>query len=219
LSPRRSFERWKEQVAGHSAPWRSIEIRLARELSENISITMFIHQVDLLNERLHRTNQYLASLATTDSLTDTWNRYRIEQELEKEIAIARRYTRPCTLLLFDIDNFKRFNDVHGHEAGDRVLKVIAHEVAACLRDSDNLGRWGGEEFIVLAANSTLDDGAELAERLRVHVEALDFGELGRVTISVGVAEWQRGDTRKALVARADEAMYRAKNSGQNCVRH
>jgi len=81
-----------------------------------------------------------------------------------------------------------------------------------------LGRWGGEEFIVLAANSTLDDGAQLAERLRAHVEALDFGELGGVTISVGVAEWRKGDTRKALVARADEAMYRAKNSGRNCVK-
>ncbi len=219
MNPRRSFERWEEQMAGHSAPWRSIEIRLARELSENISITMFIDQVDLLNERLRRTNQYLASLATTDSLTDTWNRYRIEQELEKEVAVARRYARPCTLLLFDIDNFKRFNDVHGHEAGDRVLKVIAHEVTGCLRESDNLGRWGGEEFIVLAANSTLDDGAQLAERLRSHVEALDFGELGVVTISVGVAEWRKGDTRKALVARADEAMYRAKNSGRNCVRY
>ncbi|WP_438958211.1 diguanylate cyclase [Porticoccus sp.] len=219
INPRRSFDRWEEQVAGHSPPWRSIEIRLARELSENISITMFIHQVDMLNERLRKTNQYLASLATTDSLTDTWNRYRIEQELEKEVAVARRYTRPCTLLLFDIDNFKRFNDVHGHEAGDRVLKVIAHEVTGCLRESDNLGRWGGEEFIVLAANSTLDDGAQLAERLRLHVEALDFGELGVVTISVGVAEWRKGDTRKALVARADEAMYRAKNSGRNCVKY
>lgn len=87
-----------------------------------------------------------------------------------------------------------------------------------LRESDNLGRWGGEEFIVLAANSTLDDGAQLAERLRAHLEALDFGELGGVTISVGVAEWRKGDTRKALVARADEAMYRAKNSGRNCVK-
>jgi len=218
ISPRKSFTRWAEQVAGHSLPWRAIEIRLARELSENISITMFIHQIDQLNERLHKTNQYLASLATTDSLTDTWNRYRIEQELEKEVAIARRYARPCVVLLFDIDNFKRFNDVHGHEAGDRVLKIIAQEASACLRDSDNLGRWGGEEFIVLAANSTLDDGVQLAERLRAHVEALDFGELGGVTISVGVAEWRKGDTRKALVARADEAMYRAKNSGRNCVK-
>jgi diguanylate cyclase (GGDEF)-like protein len=70
--------------------------------------------------------------------------------------------------------------------------------------------WGGEEFIVLAANRTQDDGAQLAERLRAHVEVLDFGEPGWVTISVGVAEWRKGDTRKALVARADEAMYLAK---------
>jgi len=119
-------------------------------------------------------------------------------------------------LLFDIDHFKQFNDQHGHEAGDRVLKTLATTVESCLRAGDRFGRWGGEEFLILTGIDP--KGAELlAERLRRKVEEIDLGDLGQVTISIGVASYHPGDNRKQLVARADQAMYQAKSEGRNRV--
>ncbi len=90
-------------------------------------------------------------------------------------------------------------------------------VGQCIRDTDHLGRWGGEEFVVLATHSRLEDAAKLAERLREAIEAIDFVDIGRITVSIGVAAWARGDTSSELIDRADRAMYRAKEGGRNRV--
>ncbi|WP_372609297.1 sensor domain-containing diguanylate cyclase, partial [Halomonas sp.] len=115
------------------------------------------------------------SLAYSDGLTGAWNRYRMELAIDAEINAADRYGSPCTLLLFDVDHFKLFNDTHGHEAGDRVLIELCKTIQASLRISDTLGRWGGEEFLVLASHSDQQSGLQLAERLRQGVEAMDLG--------------------------------------------
>ncbi|MBS9405747.1 GGDEF domain-containing protein, partial [Halomonas sp. TRM85114] len=112
---------------------------------------------------------------------------------------------------------KHFNDTHGHEAGDEVLVTLCSVLQRILRPTDSLGRWGGEEFIVLSSDCDAVGGMHLAERLRQRTEALDLGNLGSVTISVGVAAWRPGESRKTLVARADQAMYRAKEGGRNRV--
>ncbi|SEM22842.1 GGDEF domain-containing protein [Halomonas daqiaonensis] len=210
LTPRRSFAQWQEEVRGRSRAWRAIECRAAGDLAKNLAVLTSSHEIAQLNEKLK-------SLAYSDSLTGTWNRYRMEGAIDAEFNAAERHDRPFAVLLFDIDYFKHFNDTQGHEAGDEVLVTLSRVLQNILRPTDNLGRWGGEEFLVLASDCDLIGGRHLAERLRRSAEALDLGKLGRVTISVGVAAWRPGESRKTLVARADQAMYRAKEGGRNRV--
>jgi diguanylate cyclase (GGDEF)-like protein len=217
MTPRRSFAQWREEVRGLSLTWTLTEHRVVGELAKDLAVLSASHEVAVLNKRLNDANQRLRTLAYNDSLTGVWNRYRMELAIDAEINAADRYGSPCTLLLFDVDHFKHFNDTHGHEAGDRVLIELCETIQNSLRISDTLGRWGGEEFLVLASHSDRKSGLQLAERLRQVVEDMDLGDLGRVTISIGIADWRKGDTRKRLVARADRAMYRAKEGGRNRV--
>ncbi|MDZ7784531.1 MAG: diguanylate cyclase [Halioglobus sp.] len=224
LSPRHSFASWEEEVRGTSAEWTRLEQEAAMDLAEDLAVAMSSKALQEANARLEEeqealreANRQLEELASTDSLTGVWNRYHLEASIDTEISAAQRYERPCGVILFDIDHFKHFNDTHGHEAGDRVLKEVTAAVAGNLRDTDHLGRWGGEEFLVLVTNSDLDNSARLAERLRQAVTALDLGELGSVTASFGVAGYRDGDSRRSLVKRADLAMYRAKEAGRNRV--
>jgi diguanylate cyclase (GGDEF)-like protein len=217
MTPRRSFAQWQEEVNGLSLAWTRTEHRVVGDLAKDLAVLSATHEIAQLNQRLNDANRQLQSQAYSDSLTGAWNRYRMELAIDAEINAADRYGSPCTLLLFDVDHFKHFNDTHGHEAGDRVLIELCKTIQASLRISDTLGRWGGEEFLVLASHSDQQSGLQLAERLRQGVEAMDLGKLGRVTISIGVAGWRKGDTRKRLVARADHAMYRAKEGGRNRV--
>lgn len=219
LSPRSSFDTWVEQVKGQSREWTAIEQQAAADLAEDLAVAASAHRIERLNSRLEEANRHLSELAQTDALTQVWNRYRMEQALDLEIAAASRYERPCSVILLDIDHFKQFNDNYGHEAGDKVLTTVAREIESGLRSTDQLGRWGGEEFIILAANSGLEESMQLAERLRSSIAALSLGELGQVTFSAGLAEWRAGDNRRSLVDRADQAMYRAKNAGRNQVCH
>ncbi len=217
LGPRHSFDTWVEEVHGLSHPWLPIERQAALDLAEDLAVAISAQRIAELNKQLQQANRELALLAHTDALTQSWNRYRMELALDEELSASDRYDRPCSVLLFDVDHFKQFNDRHGHEAGDRVLSGLAASVKASLRPTDHLGRWGGEEFIVLAANTELEGARELGERLRRDIAGVDFGALGAVTISVGVAQRAAGESRKSLVARADEAMYRAKQRGRNRV--
>ncbi|WP_181421981.1 sensor domain-containing diguanylate cyclase [Halomonas sp. LBP4] len=217
MTPRRSFAQWQEEVKGRSRAWRAIERRAAGDLAKSLAVLTSTHEIAQLNERLHHANCKLKSLAYSDSLTGTWNRYRMEKAIDAELNAAERHDRPFAVLLFDIDHFKHFNDTHGHETGDQVLVTLCRVLQNILRPTDNLGRWGGEEFIVLASDCDLVGGLHLAERLRQSTEEPDLGNLGGVTISIGVATWYPGDSRKTLVARADQAMYRAKEGGRNQV--
>ncbi|MCA1769038.1 MAG: diguanylate cyclase [Halomonas sp.] len=211
LTPRRSFAQWQDEVKGRSRPWRAIECRAAGDLAKNLAVLISSQEITQLNKKLE-------SLAYSDGLTGTWNRYRMEQAIDAELNASGRHDRSFALLLFDIDHFKHFNDAHGHEAGDEVLVTLCRVLQNKLRPTDNLGRWGGEEFIVLASDCDLVGGMHLAERLRQSAEELDLGNLGGVTISIGVATWRREDSLKTLVARADQAMYRAKEGGRNQVK-
>ncbi|SDJ64301.1 sensor domain-containing diguanylate cyclase [Billgrantia gudaonensis] len=217
LAPRRSFAEWQEKVSDHSRVWRRSERRAASDLAENLAAIIASHEIHLLNARLRQVNDRLERLASHDSLTGVWNRYRIEQAIEDEIAAATRYSRDCALLLFDVDHFKAVNDDHGHEVGDKVLMTLVSRVEETLRETDRLGRWGGEEFIVLATGTDARGAEELAERIRQRIMDTHFEEVGRVTASIGIAACRPQDDLKTLVARADHAMYQAKQTGRNCV--
>ncbi|WP_168014807.1 sensor domain-containing diguanylate cyclase [Halomonas salinarum] len=210
LSPRNSFAVWQEVVFGRSRIWPRKERRAAEELAEHLAVLIANHEIHLLNDHLER-------LATHDSLTGVWNRYRIEQAIEAEVTATHRYQRDCALLLFDVDHFKAINDEYGHEAGDRVLKTVVSVVDANLRETDRLGRWGGEEFIVLATGTTTSGARELAERLRQQIATTSFEQVGTVTVSIGVSACQPEDSAKTLIGRADQAMYQAKQSGRNRI--
>ncbi len=166
---------------------------------------------------LTRAVEDLKLRATTDRLTGALNRGRLEENAQFELLRFERYGHPVAMLFIDVDYFKRVNDEHGHPAGDRVLGAVADVLRQCMRTTDLLGRWGGEEFVLLLPNTGLTSARLLAERIRATIEAHDFGEVGRITASFGVAECQKGESLETLVGRADAAMYRAKKAGRNRV--
>jgi diguanylate cyclase (GGDEF)-like protein/PAS domain S-box-containing protein len=155
--------------------------------------------------------------AHTDYLTGAHNRLGIDGLIAQEIVRTERYGSTFSVILLDIDHFKAVNDAHGHQVGDHVLR----EVVACLRlelrSVDQIGRWGGEEFLLLLPEADGDEAGRAAERLRERVAAHRFAPAGPLTISSGVATWRPGETQAALVARADAALYRAKDGGRNVV--
>jgi len=169
------------------------------------------------NERLQAQAMQLDVLATTDALTGAFNRRKFNDLTLAELERVRRYGRPLSLFILDIDHFKRVNDVHGHEVGDQVLVTLAGLLRAGIRATDSLARWGGEEFVVLSPSVTADGEAALAERLRAAVAGHDHASVGTVTASFGVAEHRSGETPDELFARADRALYRAKDGGRNRV--
>lgn len=156
-------------------------------------------------------------MANTDWLTGIANRLSLGNTLESEIERSRRYGRPLSLIMFDVDAFKALNDEFGHEAGDEVLRRLARTVSGLIRDADALSRWGGEEFMVVVPEADAARAGEVAEKLRRNVAAMELPGLPTVTASFGVTELQADDNAKTLVRRVDEAMYQAKEGGRNRV--
>ncbi len=178
-----------------------------------------------LHRRLDAAEARIVELAITDDLTGLHNRRFTEQRLREELARSQRHDRRCACVLFDIDLFKQINDTHGHAGGDAVLRGLAIAARSALRESDLLGRWGGEEFLAVLPETDLAGARAIAERLRQAIEAMRVEFEGQplgVTVSLGVADALPGHHPVArdverLVARADEALYRAKAAGRNRV--
>ena len=158
-----------------------------------------------------------SGLADTDTLTGLHNRRRLEALLQNEKARAERYQHTFSVLLLDLDHFKAVNDKHGHATGDEVLKRVAYLLRDETRSIDRVGRWGGEEFLVLAPELGMEEAECLAQRLCEAVALFDFGVAGPLTASFGVATNTPDDTIKTLLARADKALYQAKAEGRNRV--
>ena len=160
----------------------------------------------------------LNRLAFVDELTDVGNRRAVEKRLRELFSDPHGMGMPAGVLFIDVDHFKPFNDRHGHETGDRVLRAVAATLSANLRSFDFVGRWGGEEFVVVTAATSMRDLRYLAERLRALVEQtsidVDGASLG-VTVSIGGSVARVGDDRATLVARADELLYESKRLGRN----
>ncbi len=155
-----------------------------------------------------------------DPLTGVHNRSSLHQVLDREVEMSRRHGAPLSLIMLDVDRFKSINDRHGHLAGDMALKSIANCVRACIRDSDILFRYGGEEFCIALANTSLAGATKLAERVRRALEILVVRTSGarlHVTASLGVATLGAEDDAARLVAKADESLYRAKALGRNRI--
>lgn len=160
----------------------------------------------------------LEHLVTTDRLTGVGNRRAFDQLTEIEASLAKRYGVPVSIVMLDIDHFKRINDTYGHAVGDSVLIGIARRISARLRDTDSIVRWGGEEFAVITPCTPISGAEVLAEAMRRVVADEPFDLVGRVTVSLGVAQLSPEETAEQWVSRADRVMYEAKRSGRNCVR-
>lgn len=164
-----------------------------------------------------RLEEELQQLATTDQLTGIYNRRKIDQVFIDEKKRAERYEQALSVVMGDIDKFKLVNDLHGHQVGDMVLTTIAKIFGEGVRETDILGRWGGEEFMVVCPCTDLGGAVVLAEKLRKIIEANEFDMVGRKTCSFGVAQLAKNEPINAMVARADAALYRAKEKGRNRV--
>ena len=162
----------------------------------------------------------------TDPLTGAYNRRFMQQRLAEEISKARRYSFQLSILMFDLDYFKRVNDEHGHQAGDQMLIEVSTLVNQQLRDSDVLSRYGGEEFLIITPHTGSAEAQMLAERLRARIEAHEFlqGHAGldtpalHTTVSIGLASLgDDSSTEEALISVADKNLYRAKADGRNRI--
>lgn len=170
--------------------------------------------------RLLRRSRRLQRMAMTDALTQVANRRGVEQMGRRAIEQSHETAQPLSLVALDVDHFKRVNDSYGHPVGDMVLTRLVVAAQESLRQIDHLGRIGGEEFVAILPGSGLQAATRIAERLRRDIEALDLGDLApdlRISISLGVAELQPGETLDGLIARADQALYLAKQQGRNRV--
>lgn len=166
---------------------------------------------------LHQALDELKSQAFTDPVSGALSRIRMEQALQDETQRFQRYSQEAALIFIDLDHFKQINDTLGHAAGDKTLQQLTQIARECLRNSDLLGRWGGEEFLVLLPNTDLTQARLLAEKIRSLLGCKDRDERPLATASFGVAQIQPGESWQSWVARADSAMYLAKKNGRNRV--
>lgn len=157
-------------------------------------------------------------LSVTDQLTQLHNRRYLENNFQKEIKRSKRTKESFCVIMLDIDHFKEVNDSYGHDVGDRVLIAISGTVSAHLRETDILGRWGGEEFLIICPHTSNDEAFRFAEKLKTEIETLAIETVGHKTCSFGVAEFDIAEEGfNEVLKRADEALYDAKSNGRNCV--
>ncbi len=163
----------------------------------------------------NRQREQLLTLATKDPLTGAGNRRGLDAKLTEVVNSFQRSGAPASLVLLDLDHFKRVNDIHGHAVGDQILKSVTEIINLRIRVTDSLYRIGGEEFVVVLEGADLHRAAHLAEQLRTLVDANELVPDQAVTISLGVAELKEGESGNDWLHRADEALYRAKDAGRN----
>ena len=179
-------------------------------------------RIKALQEELAKANESLLRMSQIDGLTGVDNRRHIEERLTEMFDHSARLNEPLAVVMCDVDHFKSVNDTHGHQAGDAVLRQVADVLRDTAREIDRVGRYGGEEFLVILPGANMQDAVTFAERVRQAIEAREFAYDGgtvRRTLSAGVASWPHSDVRhqEALVKAADDALYVAKESGRNRV--
>ncbi|HJU56440.1 MAG TPA: sensor domain-containing diguanylate cyclase [Pyrinomonadaceae bacterium] len=188
--------------------WQENEILLLRTVADQVTVA--VNHARLFSQ--------MQQQALTDGLTGCFNRRSFEMQLERDLHMATRMSLPVSLILLDLDNFKRVNDTFGHEAGDVALRLLAEGLRDELRSVDTAARYGGEEFAVILPQAGVEGALIVAERLRKRIELMKVPGVGHITASLGIASFpQHASSRDSLVLAADRALYNAKSAGRNCV--
>jgi len=170
------------------------------------------HELETLKNKFEK-------LATIDTLTQINNRYSLMNSLKEEIYHSKKHTQTLSILLIDIDFFKNVNDTYGHDIGDTILKTFATLMKKSIRNIDTVGRYGGEEFIIILPNTLLNDAVDFSERLRLKTEKFTFEKVKTITISIGVIELQKKENILNAFKRVDKLLYKAKEEGRNRVKY
>ena len=188
--------------------WQENEILLLRTVADQVTIA--VNHARLFAQTRQQ--------ALTDVLTGCFNRRSFELQLEKDLQVAIRMRQPLSLLMLDVDHFKKVNDSHGHERGDIALRMIAEKLSEGRRGEDTAARYGGEEFAVILPNADVAGARAAAERLRNRIHEMDIPLVGHLTVSIGVATFPlQASSRDSLVSAADQALYEAKRTGRDRV--
>ncbi|MEJ2588858.1 MAG: GGDEF domain-containing protein [Deltaproteobacteria bacterium] len=197
-------------------PFQSDVINQLAEV--NNQLTNLSRELAQKNRALEKANATITRLMRTDPLTELANRRFFQERLSTALASAKRHETPLSLVMADLDHFKRINDTWGHAAGDAVLKGFADILQSACRIEDQAARFGGEEFIVMLSHTDREGAAQYAERVRRELEVQTFPEIEqRVTASFGVSQLKAEEDAESFIQRADKALYRAKSDGRNRV--
>ena len=176
----------------------------------------------LVRESQQRMSELMERLHKMEEETDDLRNQVQEERLEQEYARWQRYESPLSVMIVDVDHFKRINDTYGHQAGDKALRIIARELAMAIRKTDFIGRYGGEEIVILMPETPADAALVAADKLRQRIEKCGFHFRDKkvtITVSCGLSEYREGDTPDEAFERADQALYVAKKQGRNrCVK-
>ncbi len=197
------------------------ELELNARIYASLRTKSLQDELRMKNKQLEELLYKVEYMAITDALTGLYNRRRFHDVLGKEFERSKRYATTVSVIMLDIDHFKKINDTFGHQAGDAVLKVIAELLLKSIREVDTAARYGGEEFVVVLPSTEKKDACVVAERMRQKVEAYRFADLNgsSVTVSIGVSGMPDEDilTEEKLIRCADYALYRAKEAGRNRI--
>jgi len=185
-------------------------------IDEKGNITHFVSTGRDITERIELEKK-LKKLATKDTLTGIYNRYKINKLIESEITRSNRYDEDFSLLMLDIDNFKKINDTYGHDIGDYILQELSRIILNIIRETDCFGRWGGEEFMLVAPHTTKDYAVKLGQKIRISVMKHNFEHIQQLTVSMGVTQYSHNEDKTVFLKRADKALYEAKANGRNQV--
>lgn len=173
--------------------------------------------INQYNTRLKALNQELEHLSNTDPLTGVANRHLLNHIFQEELERVHRYRSNLSIIMIDVDFFKTINDSFGHTIGDQVLKKLADLMSSTIRSTDLVGRWGGEEFLILCPETDLNGAIKLAESIRQNISQYNFGIAQTITVSQGVAEYRKTQSLENFIQCADNALYQAKEAGRNSV--
>jgi diguanylate cyclase (GGDEF)-like protein len=243
--PEKEFSLWKpsSEFLGRSV-YDVLDKKVARQFMQNVNraietgeTQILEYQLSLNGKSLHYELRIMADgkgdilvvvrnftrqkqaerMAAMDPLTHAYNRRKFSELLDQEIKRVERNDKSFSMVMLDIDHFKKINDTHGHDAGDYVLKRMTNLIRENIRDVDILSRYGGEEFVIILPERNLKVAIAVAERIRKVIESACFDKVGQITISAGVSDFMQGDSRESVFKKADKALYIAKNGGRNRV--
>jgi diguanylate cyclase (GGDEF)-like protein len=243
--PEKEFSLWKpsSEFLGRSV-YDVLDKKVARQFMQNVNraietgeTQILEYQLSLNGKSLHYELRIMADgkgdilvvvrnftrqkqaerMAAMDPLTHAYNRRKLSELLDQEIKRVERNDKSFSMVMLDIDHFKKINDTHGHDAGDYVLKRMTNLIRENIRDVDILSRYGGEEFVIILPERNLKVAIAVAERIRKVIESACFDKVGQITISAGVSDFMQGDNRESVFKKADNALYIAKNGGRNRV--